>query len=208
MPRNASLRVSMGAFVPRSADAGGSIGVALSGSAQRQIATLTAGVVLALTHAAAADPAPASRVAPAPLVESSLQENLDGWYVHLGPEIAAVRRDDAWDSVAGGSLSIARVHEHATLALVGARVMAARWTAGGGRVGVEGVAAVPLGTMVGISAGPLVDLGDFHHPRIGATGSIWCFAGVVPYVRVGVIEASGAFVEAGISIPLPVWRRR
>ena len=180
----------------------------MTGSRERQIATRAAGVVLALTAGAAADPAPQSSPSPAPLVERSLHEDLDGWYVHLGPEVAAVRRDDAWDSVAGGALSIARVHEHATLALVGARVMAARWTAGGGRVGLEGMAAAPLGTMVGISAGPLVDFGDFHHPRIGASGSIWCFAGVVPYVRVGVIEASGGFVEAGIAIPLPVWRRR
>jgi hypothetical protein len=176
----------------------------LSGSEQRQIATLVLGAVLALTGRAAADPPPPAP----PLVASSLQEDLDGWYVHLGPEVAAVHRDDAWDSVAGGALQLARVHEHAALTVIGARVMAARWTAGGGRVGVEGVAATSLGVIIGLSGGPLVDLGDFHHPRIGASASIWCFAGVVPYVRVGVIEASGSFVEAGISIPLPVWRRR
>jgi hypothetical protein len=139
------------------------------------------------------------------------QADLDGTYVHLGPTVAAVRRGGDWDSVIGGALSVLRVREHEPLAVIGGRIAAARWTSGGGRVTAEGTVALGAdvtGVVLGLSAGPMVDLADLHHPRIGASAAIWCYAGVVPYLRVGVIEASGGFVEAGIEIPLPVWRRR
>lgn len=137
----------------------------------------------------------------------ALQSDLDGWYVHLGPAVAAVRREGAWDSSVGGELSVTRVHERDRLAVIGARVMAARWSLGGGRVAAEGLAAFGA-WKIGVTGGPLVDLDDLHHPRIGASAAIWCYAGVVPYLRVGVIEASGGFIEAGLEIPLPVFRRR
>jgi hypothetical protein len=111
--------------------------------------------------------------------------------------------------VVGGELSIVRVHEREALSVIGGRLIAGRWTAAvGGRIGLEAVAATDLGAIVGVAAGPLVDLGDLHHPRIGGSVAIWCYAGVVPYVRVGVIDSSGGFIEAGLEIPLPVWRHR
>ena len=60
--------------------------------------------------------------------------------------------------------------------------------------------------MLGVAAGPVVELGDLRHPRVGAQASIWCFAGVVPYARLGVLEASGSFVEVGISLSVPALR--
>ncbi len=161
--------------------------------------------VLAILGAAA----PALADPDAPVLGA--QAELDGTYVHLGPTVAAVRRAGDWDSVIGGALSVLRVREHDVLAVIGGRVAAARWTSGGGRVAAEGTAALGAdvtGVLLGVTGGPMVDLADLHHPRIGASAAIWCYAGVVPYLRVGVIEASGGFVEAGIEIPLPVWRRR
>src|SRR5262249_29825361 len=118
--------------------------------------------------------------------------------------------EGAWDSVVGGTASLLRLRENEALALVGGRVTGARWAeAHGGRVGVEGVVGIrPFGMLFGASAGPMIDLGDLHHPRVGGCATIWCFAGVVPYLRVGVIEASGGFIEAGLELPLPVWRLR
>jgi hypothetical protein len=138
-----------------------------------------------------------------------LQADHDGTYVHLGPTAAAVRRAGDWDTVVGGALSLLRVREDDALAVIGGRITGARWTeAHGGRVTFEAVAGASLGVIVGVAAGPLVDLGDLHHPRIGGSATIWCYAGVVPYLRVGVLDTSGGFVEAGVEIPLPVFRWR
>ncbi|HTJ44338.1 MAG TPA: hypothetical protein VL463_19680 [Kofleriaceae bacterium] len=149
---------------------------------------------------ASADPGASVGVGP-------LQADLDGLYLHVGPALAAVRREGAWDSAVGGTISLARVREREAVSVVGGRVTGARWGLGGARVAAEGL--VAFGDWkIGVVGGPLVDLADLHHPRIGASAAIWCFAGVVPYLRVGVIEASGGFVEAGLEIPLPVWRHR
>jgi hypothetical protein len=165
-----------------------------------QVRVVVAAIGLAIAAPASADPGGEPAV-------GALQADLDGWYLHLGPAVAAVRRDGAWDSAVGGTLAVTRVRERALLSIVGARVYAARWSLGGGRVAAEGLAAVGPWKL-GVTGGPLIDLADLHHPRIGASAAIWCFAGVVPYLRVGVIEASGGFVEAGLEIPLPVWRHR
>jgi hypothetical protein len=60
--------------------------------------------------------------------------------------------------------------------------------------------------MVGATVGPLLELGDLRHPKIGGSGSIWVFAGVVPYVRLGVVNAAGEFLEAGVQLSLPALR--
>jgi hypothetical protein len=164
---------------------------------------------IAAASSARADPAGGDPT-PAPAARLPLQADLDGLYLHVGPQAGAVWRTGAWDSVVGGEVSLLRLREDEPLALVGGRAIGGRWaTAHGGRVGLEGVVGIrPLGVLVGVAAGPLIDLGDLHHPRAGASAAIWCYAGVVPYLRVGVIEASGGFVEAGVELPLPVWRAR
>jgi hypothetical protein len=60
--------------------------------------------------------------------------------------------------------------------------------------------------MLGAGVGPVLELGDLRHPHAGAQATFWCFAGVVPYARLGVLEASGSFVEVGISLSLPALR--
>jgi len=179
---------------------------------------IAAGIVPLIGSRAAADPSDAidpsdpgaPKVAePARAVVPALQGDLDGVYVHLGPQAAAVRRGGVWDSVVGGELSVLRMREDDGLALVGGRVYAGRWTeALGGRIGVDAVAATRLGVLVGVAGGPLLDVGAQHHPHVGASIAIWCYAGVVPYVRVGVIDSSAGFIEAGLELPLPLWRQR
>jgi hypothetical protein len=174
------------------------------GSAPQSWALLAAAGLLAAGPVASAGPA---EPAPAPPPGPSTAD-LDGTYVHLGPALGAVRAGGGWDTVVGAGLSVLRVREHALVAIVGGRVTAARWSEGGGRVTAEAVIGTRAALLVGLAAGPLVDLGDLHHPRLGGSASIWCYAGVVPYVKIGVIAGSDRFIEAGLELPLPVWRHR
>jgi len=135
--------------------------------------------------------------------------DLDGTYVHLGPQVGAVRAGGDWDTVVGAGLSVLRVREHDLVAVVGGRVTGARWSKGGGRLTAEAVVGTRApGFLVGLAGGPLVDLADLHHPRVGGAAAIWCYAGVVPYIKIGVIAGSDRFLEAGLELPLPVWRHR
>jgi hypothetical protein len=135
--------------------------------------------------------------------------DLDGAYLWLGPVGAASRVDAKWDSTFGADASIVVVRERARLALVGANLGASRWTArGGGRIWVDGV----LGTsfqdhLLGISLGPIVELSDVTHPRLGGSIGVWGFAGIAPFARVGSVQNLGTFAELGVHIALPVLRR-
>jgi hypothetical protein len=86
---------------------------------------------------------------------------------------------------------------------------AARWTErGGGRIWLDGVLGTELGGhMVGVSAGPILELSDLAHPRGGGSVGIWGFVGVTPYARIGEVDGLGTFVELGVHIALPVFRR-
>lgn len=134
--------------------------------------------------------------------------NLDGLYVWLGPVGAASHVDGAWDSTFGADLTIVRVRERAALAAIGATAGATLWTArDGGRLWLDVVAGTRLGGRIyGITAGPLVELADLAHPRLGGAVGVWAFAGVTPFARVGAIDELGAFGEIGVHIALPVWR--
>lgn len=135
--------------------------------------------------------------------------DLDGWYVWLGPTGAASRVEQTWDSTIGASLAVVRVREHEPLGAVGGSIGATRWTErGGGRVWADALAGTHLGRMVGVSAGALLELDDFAHPRIGASFGVWAFLGVTPFVRVGTAQELGGFVEIGVHLALPVIRRR
>ncbi len=136
--------------------------------------------------------------------------NLDGVYLWLGPSAGAGYLADSWDSVVGGDLAVMRVREHDFLGAVGGTIGAAKWTArGGGRVWLEAIAGTRIAnrTMVGVSAGGIVELSEIEHPRPGAMVGAWLFCGVTPYVRAGVIDGYGGVVELGLHIALPVWRR-
>ena len=163
-------------------------------------------VTLALALAWSHDPALADPVSHATLRAGS---DLDGTYLWVGPVGAATHVEGAWDSAWGGTLHLIRIRERSWLGSLGAGIGAAHYAArDGGRVWVEALVGTRrlVGKMVGISVGPTVELGQFRHARAGVQASIWCFAGVVPYARGGVLDASGPFVEVGLSISLPAVR--
>jgi hypothetical protein len=135
--------------------------------------------------------------------------DLDGIYIWLGPTGAASRIDADWDSTFGADATVVRVRERAALGVIGATLGASRWTArGGGRIWLDGLLGTRLGRMVGVSAGPLLELSELSHPRLGGSLGLWAFVGVTPFVRVGTVSDLGNFVEIGVHIALPVIRRR
>jgi hypothetical protein len=73
--------------------------------------------------------------------------------------------------------------------------------------GLAGTRRVPGHVLVGVTAGPAVELSALEHPRTGVTGSAWAFFGVTTYVRGGWFAEAGGFVEVGLAIELPVLRR-
>ncbi|MDB4955061.1 MAG: hypothetical protein JWO36_2630 [Myxococcales bacterium] len=134
--------------------------------------------------------------------------NLDGLYLWLGPTGAASRIQSQWDSTFGADLTVVRVREREPLGAIGASFSATRWTVrGGGRLSLDALAGTRLGRMVGVSLGPIVELSDLAHPRLGASVGVWGFVGLTPFARVGVVEQLGAFAEVGVHIALPIIRR-
>ena len=136
--------------------------------------------------------------------------DLDGFYLWLGPTGAATHLDIGWDSAFGGDLAALRIHEHALLGAVGGDLGFSKYTAhAGGKLWLDGVIGTRLAgrTMVGLTAGPLLEVSDLQHPRVGASAGAWAFVGVTPFVRVGVVNESGTFVEIGVRVVLPVFRR-
>ena len=135
--------------------------------------------------------------------------DLDGMYAWLGPSGAAARIDGGWYSSWGGGVQLVRIRERAALGVVGAWLSGIHYAGrDGGRVALEGVVGTRrlLGPMVGVGLGPVVELGLRHHPWPGAQVSAWLFAGISPYVRVGVVSGAGAYVEAGVQVSLPARR--
>jgi hypothetical protein len=172
-------------------------------------------------RAAAADPsvfeptattpdAPA-RVGPPRLSPTTFRPSwdLDGIYLWLGPSGAASWTDAHWDSTFGADATVVSVREGAALGVVGASLGASRWTVrGGGRMWFDTLVGTQvLGRMVGVSAGPLLELSDLAHPRSGGSIGLWGFVGVTPFARVGFVDKLGGFAEIGVHIALPVVRR-
>ncbi len=154
--------------------------------------------------AARADDAPAP---PAPVLRSTA--DLDGTYVWLGPSGAAVRVDGGWFSSWGGGLQVVRIRERARLGVVGAWLSGVHYAGrDGGRIALEGVVGTRrlLGPMLGLGLGPAIELGDRHHPRLGGQASAWLYAGISPYLRLGVVADTGAYLELGVQVSLPVRR--
>jgi hypothetical protein len=135
--------------------------------------------------------------------------DLDGTYLWLGPIGAASYVDAKWDSTFGGEAAAVIVHEREPLGLVGINLGASRWTErGGGRVWVDGLVGTQLiGRMMGASLGPILELSELAHPRLGASIGVWGFAGITPFARVGAVSNLGMFAELGVHIALPVLRR-
>jgi len=154
------------------------------------------------------DPPPRSGPAVVGPSGFSPSNDLDGFYVWLGPTGSLVRFDDDTDTSVGAAAAVIRVREGATLGTLGVSAGAARWTArDGGRIWVDGMAGTRVGRMVGVSAGPLVELGDLHHPHLGGSVGVWAFLGVTPFARIGAIADGGVFAEVGLHIAFPIFRR-
>jgi hypothetical protein len=154
------------------------------------------------------DPPPRRRdpvVGPSPLRPT---HDLDGIYTWLGPVGAASHLDASWDSTFGADLSIVRVREGRPLGAIGATAGGSLWTERRGyRLWLDGLVGTRLGgRMYGVSLGPLVELPELIHPRLGGSIGLWAFFGVTPFVRVGVVDRLGAFAEVGLHLSLPVLR--
>jgi len=135
--------------------------------------------------------------------------DLDGTYLWLGPIGAASRIAAQWDSTFGADAALLVIRERSPLGAVGVDLGASRWSErGGGRVWVDGILGTRLaGSMMGISLGPILELSDLAHPRLGGTIGVWGFLGITPFARVGGVRDLGMFAEIGIHIALPVLRR-
>ena len=169
---------------------------------------------LAVTTAAA-DPSraipdpPARRVDPPRVSDPHFTPSwdLDGLYFWLGPVGAAGRIEGMWDSTIGADAAIVRVRERDRIAVIGGALGASKWTErAGGRIWLDALIGTRLGKTFGLSAGPLLELAELAHPRIGASVGVWAFLGVTPYARIGTIDKLGGFVEVGVHIALPVLR--
>ena len=153
------------------------------------------------------------RTSPAPSFSAPLPPtwDLDGIYLWLGPIGTASHVDGQWDSTFGGDIALVRVREHDEIGVLGGTFGAAKWTErGGGRLWLDALVGTPIvGTrMLGVSAGPLLEISDVHHPRIGGSIGAWGFVGVTPFARVGVVQDLGGFVEVGLHVTLPAVRWR
>lgn len=139
-----------------------------------------------------------------------MSSDLDGFYVWLGPIGSATTVRGDWDTLFGGDVTLLRIRERAPLSAAGGSFGFSKFTANeGGRLWLDAI----LGTrirdrvMAGVTLGPIVEVAALEHTRVGASIGAWLFTGVTPYVRVGAVNESGAFVELGLHLALPVFRR-
>ena len=138
-----------------------------------------------------------------------MTSDLDGVYLWIGPTGAASHVDSQWDSTFGGDAAIVRIREHEALGAIGATFGGSLWTVrGGGRLWLDALVGTPIaGHMVGLSAGPIMELAQLAHPRAGVSIGAWGFAGVTPFARVGAVQDLGMFAEIGVHLALPALRR-
>jgi hypothetical protein len=126
-------------------------------------------------------------------------------WVTAGPIAGAVHLDDTWNSAVGAELSLVRVREADRVSLVGVAVGFVVFDEReGARVSAELELGSDVGPGFGFSAGVAGEFDQVTPPRLGAQGTLWFFAGIVPYVRAGVLAETGAFVETGLMIKIPV----
>jgi hypothetical protein len=206
----AALACFLGLGGAASADPGVVSAVGASPPASISGPTVGASPPAASSSPTATEPdAPPRGAPPAPVVLSPTWD-LDGLYLWLGPSGAASHVEAQWDSTIGADVTVIRVREHAGLGAIGGSFGASRWTArGGGRLWLDALAGTRvLGRMMGVSAGPILELSEIAHPRVGGSIGVWAFLGLTPYARIGAATELGMFAELGIHIALPVLRRR
>jgi len=131
--------------------------------------------------------------------------NLDGWYLTIGPVAAAARVAGSWWSAVGLEVSIVDVAEHALPAALGICGGGVSYAGrAGGRLWLEAEIAVARPIPVGLGVGGAAEVDPVEPPRLGVEATVWLFAGLVPYVRVGTVKTTGGFVEAGLMVKIPV----
>lgn len=142
-------------------------------------------------------------------VAFAAEGTLDGVYITIGPVAGATRVEGDWTTSVGLEISVARVTETrfpAALGVAGGGVSYA--SRPGGRLWLEAEGALyePLPFPIGLAAGATAEVDPVRPPRWGAQGTLWLFAGFVPYARVGTVAENGAFVELGVMLKIPAKR--
>jgi len=135
-----------------------------------------------------------------------MTSDLDGTYLTAGPVAGALVIQDNWNSAVGAELSLVRLREGRWPALYGISVGGVVFDQ---RQGMRTWAEVELAidklpVTFGVSGGLAIEFDQVIPPHYGAQATLWFFAGVVPYVRVGTLESYGGFFEAGVMIKVPV----
>lgn len=133
--------------------------------------------------------------------------DLDGWYLTLGPVATAISIENSWDGAAGGEVSVVRVAERRIPAAVGMALGGVSYSERkGGRLWLDAELAFSrhLPVAVGLGLGVTAEVDPVRPPRWGAQGTLWVFAGIIPFVRVGTVEEAGAFFEVGLMLKIPV----
>ena len=135
-------------------------------------------------------------------------DDLDGVYLMLGPVGGLSYRDRASQSIFGGQVLALRLRERASLTSLGVALQGVRYSgAERGRVSLDAIVGTRLwGIDFGVAAGPVAEVDRVVPPRWGAQATLWVFAGIVPYVRVGRLQGDETFLELGAQLMLPAWR--
>jgi hypothetical protein len=135
-----------------------------------------------------------------------LTADLDGTYVTAGPVAAAQASQNNWNSAVGAELSLVHLREGAWPALFGIALGGVVFDSEPGlRTWIEAEAAIDrLPVKLGISAGFAAKWDRVDPPHLGAQATLWAFAGVVPYVRIGALDGLGSYFEVGLMIKVPV----
>lgn len=129
-------------------------------------------------------------------------------HVLLGPSVAAVHRDQAWDSEVGAQLQLHRRRQSPVLSALGLSLSVATFAEYEGiRLGLDLYAGTRLinDVPVGVAMGPVADVFLDHRPRGGIRTSLWLYAGVVPYISLASMHGLGApggiDLQVGLKIP-------
>lgn len=153
---------------------------------------------------------------PVPASDGFHADGLDGFHVAVGPLGAVTRASGEWDGNFGVGAQVMRIREESIVTSLGVGAGASRYARaddaglgrGSGRVWLESSAGfrLPGGLVMGLGAGVVAEVDAIRPARWGAQGTVWVFAGVIPYVRVGSVEKNGAYIDFGIKVALPVLR--
>jgi hypothetical protein len=136
-------------------------------------------------------------------------KDLDGIHLTIGPTISAVHIGEEWTPAAGLEVSVISVQEDCRPAAFGFAFGGLSYTdRDGGRLWLEAEAAVkrPLPVALGFGLGAAAEVDPVRDARFGVQGTLWVFAGVIPYLRAGTLDLEGRFVEAGVMLKIPVLR--